>query len=91
MEAAASVLLKGLILGIAFLLLWFGIYHFAGEFGLKVHGALFGIGAYEFALVNYCGMGLFKILVIALFLIPYVAIRWALKTREPTETAPPTQ
>ena len=43
------------------------------------HRAMFDITRHEFDVMNYCGMGLLKILVFVGFLIPYIAIRLTAK------------
>jgi len=80
LEAASGVLLRCFVLGVALLVLWFVFFLVGGEMAYGLHGKLFDITKHEFELLNYCGMALVKLVVLVVFLIPYVATRLALKS-----------
>jgi len=70
-----GVLLRCFIYGFVLLLVWFVLFLAAGGGMYDFHSAMFEITEHEFNVINYCGMGLLKILVFVGFLIPYIAIR----------------
>ena len=74
-----GVLLRCFIYGFVLLLVWFVLFLAAGECMYDFHSAMFDITLHEFDVMNYCGMGLLKILVFVGFLIPYIAIRLTAK------------
>ena len=80
-DTLAKILLRCFALGYALLLLWAVTYLFAGTMVYGVADKLFGLTRHEADLINYCGMALVKCAVILFFLIPYIAIRWALRQR----------
>ena len=78
-QLVASVLLRSFAVGMALLLLWFAVFLFGTDLVVAIHGRLFGVTREQLVILNYGGMGLFKLVLFAAFLIPYVAIRWALR------------
>ncbi len=70
-----GVLLRCFIYGFVLLLFWFVLFLAAGGWMYDFHSAMFDITLHEFNVINYCGMGLLKILVFVGFLIPYIAVR----------------
>jgi hypothetical protein len=80
-EIIAGVLLRCFMICVVFVSLWFFLYIFGGEAGYKAHAALFQISKHEYELMHYYGIGLMKIFNFTFFLIPYLAIKWALKRK----------
>lgn len=79
-QLAASVLLRCFALGMALLLFWFVFFLVGTDLAVAIHGRLFSVTREQLIMLNYVGMGLFKLVIFAVFLIPYVAIRWTLRT-----------
>lgn len=79
-----GVLLRCFIYGFVLLLFWFVLFLAAGRWMYDFHSAMFDITEHEFNVMNYCGMGLLKILVFVGFLIPYIAIRLTAKKQKPS-------
>jgi len=77
-----GVLLRCFIYGFVLLLVWFVLFLAAGGWMYYFHSAMFEITERDFNVMNYCGMGLLKILVFVGFLIPYIAIRLTAKKQK---------
>ena len=78
-ELITRVLIRAFTAGLIFLVIWFIFFILAKDTALRIHGELFGITMDQMFLINYMGMGLFKVFLFSVFLIPCVAIRWAMK------------
>jgi TRAP-type C4-dicarboxylate transport system permease small subunit len=74
----ARVLLKCICLGFGLLLIWFILILVGGNAAFAIHSTIFDITRDQFDLMQYCGMGLTKILIIVFFVIPFIAIRLTL-------------
>jgi hypothetical protein len=77
LDAIAKILLRCAIFGFLLLFLWFVGHEFAPA---TLRGGYFGATPHEADLVDYCGIALTKVLVILLFVVPYVSIRLVLRT-----------
>jgi hypothetical protein len=77
-DTLAKVLLRCWIFGFALLLFAFVMILLAGGIIDDIHGRMFGVSPRELDLILYCWLGWLKLLVLALFFIPWVAIRWVL-------------
>ena len=81
MELRARALLWCFVLSVALLVIW-GVFYLAiGRWAWGIHARWFELTRHEFDLIMYGGMGLVKVLALVLFLIPYIAIRIALRRR----------
>jgi hypothetical protein len=78
-ELIARVLIRAFAAGLIFLVIWSIFFILAKDMAFKIHGGLFGITMEQIILINYVGMGLFKLILFSVFLIPYIGIRWAMK------------
>ena len=78
-ELIARVLIRAFAAGLIFLVIWVILFILTKGMALRIHGGLFGITMEQIILINYIGMGLFKLFLFSAFLIPYVGIRWAMK------------
>ena len=58
------------------LLLWFGVFVVAHDALYRLHTRWFRISMAQFDAVHYAGMAVYKIGVLLLNLVPYVALRW---------------
>lgn len=74
-----QILLRCWLFGFLILFVWLGAILLFGDAVLAVHGTMFGITKHELQIINYCGMGLWKLSIIALFFFPWLSIRLVLK------------
>jgi len=57
------------------LLIWFFVFSLGHDWLHLMHGKWFDLTEQQFDLINYCGMGLFKLCILVFNLAPYVALR----------------
>ena len=58
------------------LLLWWGLFIlFAHDFVYRMHTRWFKLSVEEFDKIHYLGLAIFKLLIIVLNLVPYLALR----------------
>ncbi|MDR0458428.1 MAG: hypothetical protein LBH10_05320 [Burkholderiaceae bacterium] len=62
---------------LALLLAWFAAFMLARNVMLAWHGRWFKLAPETLAAIHYAGMAFYKILIWALFIIPYLALRLA--------------
>ena len=79
LSAVAKILLWCFVLGTLALFLWFGFFLAAGDFAYQVHSSMFDLSKHEFDVIWYCGMGLLKLWVFMLFLVPWIGVRLTLR------------
>lgn len=82
LDVIAKILLRCSIFGFILLLFWWGAITLAGDLVFGVHESMFGIPRPQLKVIHYCGMGFTKLTVGLFFIIPWVSIRLALKTRK---------
>lgn len=63
------------ILGWALLLIWWAMVALAGDWMFQTHDKWFELSRPAFYVTHYAGMGLYKLLIIVFFLLPYLALR----------------
>ena len=73
LETTSKIFLRSWLIGMAMLLFWFGL-HLTGIYH-GFHQSIFHLTEQEVNVVNYCGMGLLKILLFAFFLCPWLALK----------------
>jgi hypothetical protein len=56
------------------LLLWFVVFRLGHDWLHLMHGKWFDMTEQQFDLINYCGMGLFKLFILIFSLAPYIAL-----------------
>lgn len=56
------------------LLLWFVVFRLGHDWLHLMHGKWFEMTEQQFDLINYCGMGLFKLFILIFNLAPYIAL-----------------
>jgi hypothetical protein len=67
-------LLWSLVLNYAVLLVWFLVFAYAHEALHRLHGRWFRLSREAFDAIHYAGMAAYKIAIIALNLVPYLAL-----------------
>ena len=82
LQTAAAILLRSFLFGLAILVLWFLLYLIIPNWLYEVNVRWFNIGRRDFDLINYFGMGFFKISIILFFLLPYLAIKSMSRKKE---------
>lgn len=73
------ILLRCWIFGFAVLFIWLGAILLIGNVIHDLHGSTFGLMNHELDVIFYCGMGLWKLTIIALFFLPWLSINLVLK------------
>jgi hypothetical protein len=81
LREVSRVLLVAFLLGASLLVVWSGTFLLFGDFVYALHGAMFKISRAQFDAIHCAGMAFTKILLFVVFLFPYLAIRWTLRTR----------
>lgn len=66
--------LNAFLISYAFLMIWFVMFVFAKGTIYRAHMKWFSLSEQDLAKIHYFLMGFFKLLVIAVFLIPYIAL-----------------
>lgn len=83
LEAIAQVLIRCFWMGIAVLIVWFGMFLACGQWSYEFHQPMWsGLTRHEFDLINLCGLALLKVGIFVGFLLPYLAIRMVLGVRK---------
>jgi len=82
LQTMATILLRSFLFGLALLLLWFLLYLITPNWMFELNARWFNIGKRDFDLINYFGMGFFKISIILFFLLPYLAIKSMSRKKE---------
>ena len=76
-DSLARVLLRCWIFGFVLLFAWAGAV--ISGIVYRVHGPLMELSREQLEVIHYCGLGLFKLTVLTLFFIPWLAIRLILR------------
>ncbi|MDE2290684.1 MAG: hypothetical protein KGL53_01270 [Elusimicrobia bacterium] len=80
LDLAQGVLGRCALVGIAFILVWAAAALWARPL-IDRQAGLFGVTPHECALVMYGGLGFAKVLVLVLFVFPWLALRWTPRRR----------
>jgi len=75
LQTVATILIRSFLFGLAILVVWFLLYLIAPHWMFELSASWFNVGKRDYDLINYFGMGFFKISIILFFLIPYLAIK----------------
>ena len=62
------------VINYALLLGWFLVFVFAHDWLLRIHGRWFRLSRDQFDPIHYAGMGLYKIGILLLNLVPYIVL-----------------
>lgn len=79
MEKKANVLIHSFFMNYIFAIIWFCFYLIGKGQVFKYHSKVFDITKHEFTVINYCGIGLLKLLNIFFYLVPYIAIKMMMR------------
>jgi hypothetical protein len=82
LQTLPTILLRSFLFGLAVLLLWFFLYLITPNWMYELNASWFNVGKRDFDLINYFGMGFFKISIILFFLVPYLAIKSISRKKE---------
>ncbi len=75
-DGIASVLIRCFWIGVAVLVIWTSAMLLAGESISLLQSQWFDITPQQASAIIYAGLAFFKLGVVGLFLVPYLAIRW---------------
>ena len=81
LETLSQVLAYCSILGILLLLAAIGLSMVGRGFIYQLHGAWFGLSVHEIDVFVYGWLGLLKICIFVLFVIPWLSLCWALRSK----------
>ena len=81
LELIAGVLIKTFVAGLIILVIWVIFSIFGAEAAFRIQEEMFGIAAGQLMVINYAGMGLFKLFLFSFFLLPYIGIHWKIKCK----------
>ena len=70
-----GILFRGWLIGLGFLVATFVVHQLFAKQIYDLHGSMFGLTGHELDVIIYCFMGLLKMAVLVLFLIPWLAIK----------------
>lgn len=79
LDAVSRVLIRCFLFCLIIQLWWGAVFLIWGDLAHNVYSTMFKLSWHEFMLVNYCGLGLLKMLNFVLFLCPWIAIRLVLR------------
>ena len=81
MAAVSRAFLWCFVVGIVFVLGWGGVFLFlrTSGIGYEINAAIFGVSEQDFDLMHFYGLTFAKVVVFWFFLVPYIAIRLAMK------------
>ena len=74
-EKRANVLIHSFFMNFIFAIIWFCFYLIFSGSAFKFHSKIFDITKHEFTVINYCGIGLLKMLNVFFYLVPFIAIK----------------
>lgn len=75
LETVREFLLWCAVINYGVLLWWFLVFHFAHDWLYRLHGRWFRLPPEQFDAIHYLAMAVYKIGVILLNLVPYLALR----------------
>ena len=75
LDAARDLLLWCTVINYAVLLLWFLVFRFAHGWMYRLHGRWFRVPPEQFDAIHYAAMAVYKIGILLLNLVPYLALR----------------
>ncbi|RAP24618.1 hypothetical protein DID73_01415 [Candidatus Marinamargulisbacteria bacterium SCGC AG-343-K17] len=74
-----EILIKGTLIGLGILLYSTVMVTFFADFAFSIHDMMFDISREQFNFSVYLMMGVFKLMWLVVFVIPYFAIVWSEK------------
>jgi|SRR5690606_15498458 hypothetical protein len=82
LDTIARILIRCFVISVIILIISFLVYLFARDPLYSVYASWFPIAEEQFHLLMIGGMGIWKIIILLFYLIPYVAIRLVLGREE---------
>ena len=82
LQTISQLLLRSLVVGIAFMVISFAAFMIAGDLVYEIHGAMFGITEHELMVAFYTMMGVTKMMIISLLLCPWIAVQMMLRAEK---------
>ena len=82
LKRISGILLRSFVVAMALLILWVVIYFVIGDYWYISHTKLFDLTEHDLSLLNYAGMGLFKILAFCFMFCPFVAIETVIRLKK---------
>ncbi len=74
-ELARATLAWCTVINLGLLIWWFSFFSLAHDWTYRFHGKWFKMTVEQFDAIHYAGMAIFKIGIILLNLVPYLALR----------------
>jgi len=74
LHVVRDVLLWCTVINYGVLLWWFLVFIFAHDWMLRLHGRWFRLPVEQFDSIHYAGMAIYKVGILLLNLVPYVAL-----------------
>ena len=71
-----EIFFKGILIGLGILLYSTVMVTFFADFAFSMHHMMFDISREQFNFSVYIMIGIFKLMWLVVFVIPYIAIRW---------------
>jgi hypothetical protein len=81
LELVAGVLIRAFAVGVIILGIWVVFSIVGSDAAFKIQEKMFGVAAERIVEMNYLCMGIYKIILFSLFLLPYIGIRWKIKCK----------
>lgn len=78
MPSMTQVLLWSSVINLAILLVWFAVFTLGRDFVFRNHARWFRLNAEQFDTLHYCGMGIYKLLILVFNVVPLLAL-WLAK------------
>ncbi len=78
LELIRTALGWAVILNILLLMLWFALFLLGRDLMLRLHGRWFKLSPEVFDAMHYAGMGMYKLAIWMLLLIPYLVLRFCI-------------
>ena len=80
-EIVRKALLWCAVINYGILLVWFLLFILAHDWMYLLHGRWFRLSVEQFDMLHYAAMAIFKVGIILLNLVPYIALHLSLKSR----------
>jgi hypothetical protein len=74
LEVVRRVLLWSTIINYGILLVWFFLFMLAHDWMYQLHGRWFHLSVEQFDMLHYAGISVYKIGILLLNLVPYIAL-----------------
>ena len=81
LELIAGVLIRAFAVGIFILGIWVVFSIVGSDAAFEIQEKMFGVSTEKIIEMNYLCMGIYKIILFSVFLLPYIGIRWKIKCK----------